>query len=197
MVRRVCRVLGNAKNVVVLNDEAHHCYASAPHDEEGMLDPDERVEAKRNEEEARVWLSGLRAVRDKIGIRSIYDLSATPFFLKGSGYAEGTLFPWVVSDFGLMDAIESGIVKIPRVPVSDDSMTGEGPMYRHLWPHVRDSLPKKGRKTDDVAGGMPKLPKELEAALISLYGNYQKYYEAWTRAADEAGQGSSLTPPVF
>nr|MBA2253626.1 hypothetical protein [Chloroflexota bacterium] len=49
------------------------------------------------------------------------------------------MFPWVVSDFGLMDAIESGIVKIPRVPVSDDSMTGEGPMYRDLWLRVRDA----------------------------------------------------------
>ena len=71
------------------------------------------------------------------------------------------------------------------------------PMYRHLWPHVKDSLPKKGRKTDDLAGGMPELPKELEAALLSLYGNYEKYYEAWRGAADAAGEGALLTPPVF
>src|SRR5665648_1086310 len=76
-------------------------------------------------------------------------------------------------------------------------MTSLIPMYRHLWPHVKDSLPKKGRKAEDVAAGMPKLPKELEAALISLYGNYEKYYEAWNRAAEEAGEGSRLTPPVF
>jgi type III restriction enzyme len=44
---------------------------------------------------------------------------------------------------------------------------------------------------------MPKLPKELEAALISLYGNYEKYFETRTRAAEEAGEGSRLTPPVF
>ena len=65
----------------------------------------------------------LEAVKAKIGIKAIYDLSATPFFLRGSGYPEGTLFPWVVSDFSLIDAIECGIVKVPRVPVADDSMT--------------------------------------------------------------------------
>ena len=120
MVRRVCRALGAKKNIVVLNDEAHHCYQSAPHSEEEKLSADERSEARRDEEAARVWLNGLRAIVAKLGILAIYDLSATPFFLRGSGYKEGTLFPWVVSDFGLIDAIEAGIVKIPRVPVSDD-----------------------------------------------------------------------------
>jgi len=202
MVRRVCREFGNKRNIVVINDEAHHCYRGKPTEdgEEGdgaALKGDERKEAQKRDEEARVWISGLEAIKRKVGLRAIYDLSATPFFLRGSGYAEGTLFPWVVSDFSLVDAIECGIVKVPRVPVADDAMTSQIPMYRHLWPHVRDSLPKKGRKTDDVAGGMPKLPKELEAALLSLYGNYQKYYDAWQSAADSAGEGALLTPPVF
>jgi type III restriction enzyme len=202
MVRRVCREFGNKRGVVVINDESHHCYRSKPaaSGEEGdgsALKGDERKEAEKRDEEARVWISGLEAIKRKIGIRAIYDLSATPFFLRGSGYSEGTLFPWVVSDFSLVDAIECGIVKVPRVPVADDAMTSLIPMYRHLWPHVRDSLPKKGRKTDDVAGGMPKLPKELEAALFSLYGNYEKYYEAWRSAADAADEGALLTPPVF
>ena len=75
----------------------------------------------------------------------MYDLSATPFFLKGSGYSEGTLFPWVVSDFGLIDAIEAGLVKIPRVPVEDDTLEEGGqPTYRNLWLNIRDHLPKKG-----------------------------------------------------
>ncbi len=191
MVRRVARVFGNTKNVVVLNDEAHHCYAPAPKEvaEEGALDVDERTQAKKDLEEARVWLSGVQAVRDKLGVRAVYDLSATPFFLKGSGYAEGTLFPWVVSDFGLMDAIESGIVKIPRVPVSDDSMTGEGPMYRDLWLRVRDALPRKGIR-DSPIDGLPVIPKELEGALRSLYDDYDRGHQAWA----EAGMG---TPPVF
>ncbi len=76
-------------------------------------------------------------------------------------------------------------------------MTSVIPMYRHLWPHAKDSLPKKGRKADDLGGGVPELPKELQAALLSLYGNYEKYYEAWQTAADTANDGAILTPPVF
>src|SRR4030095_2359502 len=110
-------------------------------------------------EEARVWVSGAEAVKAKIGVKAIYDLSATPFFLRGSGYPEGTLFPWVVSDFSLIDAIEAGIVKVPRVPVSDNAMVGASPTYRDLWPHIRDDLPKKGKKTDAI-GSEPRLPME-------------------------------------
>ena len=79
-----------------------------PDDEGEKLTGDERLEAKRRDEEARVWISGIEAVKAKIGVKAIYDLSATPFFLRGSGYPEGTLFPWVVSDFSLIDAIEAG-----------------------------------------------------------------------------------------
>ena len=122
------------------------------------LTGDDRKEAEKRDEEARVWISGIEAVKRKIGVKAIYDLSATPFFLRGSGYPEGTLFPWVVSDFSLIDAIESGIVKVPRVPVADDSMTGEQPTYRDLWLRIREDLPKKGRKTDAV-GGEPQAPR--------------------------------------
>ncbi|MFH0751322.1 MAG: DEAD/DEAH box helicase family protein [Chloroflexota bacterium] len=203
MVRRACNVFGTAKNIVVLNDEAHHCYAPAPVEDGGLgetagaagtdgerpLDPDERTEARRTTEDARVWLSGLQAVRDKIGVRAVFDLSATPFFLRGSGYPEGTLFPWVASDFGLMDAIESGIVKVPRLPVADDSTTGTGPAYRDLWLRVRDGLPKKGVK-DTPIDGEPIIPKELEGALLTLYRDYERAYGEWAAA----GMG---TPPVF
>ena len=124
MVRRVCRSFGNKKGIVVINDEAHHCYREKPEPEAEKMGADEKQEAKANAEAARVWISGLEAVRAKMGLRAVYDLSATPFFLRGSGYAEGTLFPWVVSDFSLIDAIESGVVKVPRVPVADDQMLG-------------------------------------------------------------------------
>ncbi len=194
MVRRVCRELGNKKNIVILNDEAHHCYRRKPDGDEVKLTGDERKEAQKREEEARVWISGLEAVKAKLGIRVIYDLSATPFFLKGSGYSEGTLFPWVISDFSLIDAIESGIVKVPRVPVADNSMTSEQPTYRDLWPRIREHLPKKGRRTQAVSGE-PRVPAELEGALQSLYDNYHKYYTHWESSA-EAGE-RALTPPVF
>ena len=194
MVRRACRELGNKKNIVILNDEAHHCYRRKPDAEDENLTGDERVEAKKRDEEARVWISGLEAVKTKLGIKVVYDLSATPFFLRGSGYSEGTLFPWVISDFSLIDSIEAGIVKVPRVPVSDDSTVGDQPTYRDLWLRIREHLPKKGRKTDAIAGE-PKLPIELQGALHSLYGNYEKYYRLWESNANAQAKG--LTPPVF
>ncbi|MEO7888676.1 MAG: DEAD/DEAH box helicase family protein [Vicinamibacterales bacterium] len=195
VVRRVTRDLGGKRNVVVINDEAHHCYRrKADTGEEAALSGDERTEAEKRDKEARVWLSGLEAVKNKIGTKVIYDLSATPFFLKGSGYSEGTLFPWVVSDFSLVDAIESGIVKVPRVPVADDSMTGEQPTYRDLWLRIREDLPKKGRKAETLSGP-PKLPAELQGALHSLYGNYKHAFRRWEQNTQAQARG--LTPPVF
>jgi type III restriction enzyme len=193
MVRRILKEFGGSKkNIVVLNDEAHHCYRRkvTTEDEEGpKLSREEKEELKQREEEARVWISGLETIHRRVGLRAVYDLSATPFFLRGSGYSEGTLFPWVASDFSLIDAIESGIVKIPRVPVEDSSMKATGPTYRELWKNISQKLPKKGRKTEEVSGG---LPTELEAALESLYSNYKKYYDRWEAAAHEGS-----TPPVF
>ena len=175
MVRRVCREFGSKRNIIVINDEAHHCYRRRVGGEEIKLKGDERKEAEKRDEEARVWISGLEAVKGKIGVKVVYDLSATPFFLRGSGYPEGTLFPWVVSDFSLIDAIECGIVKVPRVPVSDDQMRGD--------------LPRKGRGTEALKGE-PKLPKALEGALHSLYSNYEKSSTQW----ESHQQG---TPPGF
>ena len=194
MVDRVCREHGSKRNIVVINDEAHHCYRRKPDGEAETLKGEDRAAAEKRNEEARVWISGLEAVRDKIGIRGLYDLSATPFFLRGSGYREGDLFPWVVSDFSLIDAIESGIVKIPRVPVADDTMQGDQPTYRYLWPRIREDLPRKGRRTAAVEGE-PKLPVELQGALNSLYGNYEARYRQWEQSKTEGS--SSQTPPVF
>jgi type III restriction enzyme len=194
MVRRVCRELGSKKNLIVINDEAHHCYRRKPDGEDVKLTGDDRKEAEERDKEARVWISGIEAVKAKIGAKAIYDLSATPFFLRGSGYPEGTLFPWVVSDFSLIDAIEAGIVKVPRVPVADDSMTGDQPTYRDLWLRIREHLPKHGRKTEAL-GGEPNLPAELQGALHSLYGNYKKYYRLWEQNTDARAKG--ITPPVF
>jgi type III restriction enzyme len=197
MVRRVCKGLGNKKNIIVINDEAHHCYRRRVGGDDIKLKGDERKDAEKRDEEARLWISGIEAVKSKLGVKVVYDLSATPFFLKGSGYPEGNLFPWVVSDFSLIDAIESGVVKIPRVPVTDDNMKGELPTYRSIWTLIRDALPKKGRGTQDESKSIPepKLPKELEGALQSLYQNYEKYYQQWEQ--DTQSQLSGRTPPVF
>src|SRR6202041_192346 len=111
------------KNILVLNDEAHHCYREKPDPdaEEIELTADEKKEAEKNNEAARLWISGFKPGSRKLGVSRVMDLSATPFFLSGSGEAEGTLFPWTMSDFSLMDAIECGIMKLPRVPVADNN----------------------------------------------------------------------------
>ncbi|HUY89382.1 MAG TPA: DEAD/DEAH box helicase family protein [Pirellulales bacterium] len=197
MVRRACRGLGTKKNIIVINDEAHHCYRrrqQAESEDGEKLVGDERKEAERRDEEARIWINGLEAVKRKLGVKAVYDLSATPFFLRGSGYKEGTLFPWVVSDFSLIDAIESGVVKVPRVPVADNAMEGAMPTYRDLWLRIRDDLPKKGRSQQTLAAE-PNLPAPLEGALQSLYANYAKYYQRWLANAEARADG--LTPPVF
>jgi type III restriction enzyme len=105
MLERACGPLMTLKNIVVINDEAHHCYRERPPREDEKLEADEKEEAKKANEAARLWISGVEALKRKVGLQAVYDLSATPFFLRGSGYREGSLFPWVVSDFSLMDAI--------------------------------------------------------------------------------------------
>lgn len=179
MLQRVMPGLMGMKNVMVLNDEAHHCYREKPGEEEvGDLKGDDRKEAEKNNEAARLWISGLELVKRNLGITRAIDLSATPFFLRGSGYAEGTLFPWTMSDFSLMDAIESGIVKVPRVPVADNIPGGDMPKFRNLWEHIRTRMPKKGRGKSKNLDPLS-LPAELQTALEALYGHYEKTYRLW------------------
>jgi type III restriction enzyme len=195
MAGRVCRDLGGTSEIVVFNDEAHHCYRGQYDDPaaaaNGTLTAEEKAEARANSKAAHVWFNGLRAVDDKLGLKTVYDLSATPSFLSGSGYPEGTLFPWVVSDFGLVEAIESGIVKIPRVPVDDDAISVDV-KYLNLWPNIGHELPKKSRKEGTVSP--ENLPVVLEGALNSLYGSYEKAFSQW-QGSEAAKEGEP--PPVF
>ena len=101
--------------------------------------------------------------------------------MRGSGYAEGTLFPWTMSDFSLMDAIECGIVKLPRVPVADNIPGGEMPMFRNLWEHIRQAMPKKGRGKAKSLDPLS-LPAELQTAFEALYGHYEKTFDLWKKA---------------
>ena len=192
MLKRACGELLGFKHVVVINDEAHHCYRERPGgDAETPVAAEEKEEAKRNAEAARLWISGLEALKAKVGVRTVFDLSATPFFLRGSGYREGTLFPWTVCDFSLMDAIECGIVKLPRIPVADNAVTGDMPIYRDLWEYIGKRMPKKGSaKSGDLDPLAATFPAELQTALYALYSHYEKTFEAWRRAGLE-------TPPVF
>jgi type III restriction enzyme len=189
MVTRVCRDFGGTTEITVFNDEAHHCYQgrdAAAAEDESRLTTEEKAEAKENSTAARIWFSGLCAIAGKLGVKAIYDLSATPSFLSGSGYREGTLFPWVVSDFGLVEAIESGIVKIPRVPVDDNAVSVDV-KFLNLWPNVSGELRKRG----PVA---PHPPGLVEAALEALYGSYQKAFRQWENS-QAATDGEP--PPVF
>ncbi|MCB1204408.1 MAG: DEAD/DEAH box helicase family protein [Verrucomicrobiae bacterium] len=191
MIQRVMPDLMGMKNILVINDEAHHCYRSKPKDEsqEEELKGDDKKEAEKNKEAARLWISGLEAVKRKLGLARVVDLSATPFFLAGSGYVEGTLFPWTMSDFSLMDAIECGIVKLPRVPVAQNIPGEEMPMFRELWKHIRSKMPKKSRGSGEELDPL-KLPTLLKTALDALYGHYEKTYRLWEDA------GISV-PPCF
>jgi type III restriction enzyme len=182
MLQRVMPELMGMKHVLVINDEAHHCYREKPKAETDDVDlkGDEKKEAEENNEAARLWISGIEAVNRKLGVPRVIDLSATPFFLSGSGYVEGTLFPWTMSDFSLMDAIECGIVKLPRVPVADNIPGNEMPMFRDLWEHIRAKMPKKGRGKGDTLNPLD-LPTQLQTALEALYGHYEKTFELWAK----------------
>ncbi|MGH9846851.1 MAG: BPTD_3080 family restriction endonuclease, partial [Blastocatellia bacterium] len=190
MLQRIMPDLMGLKNLLVLNDEAHHCYREKPSAENDKdLKGDDKKEAEKNNEAARLWISGLEAVNRKLGVARVIDLSATPFFLRGSGYAEGTLFPWTMSDFSLMDAIECGIVKLPRVPVAQNIPGDEMPMFRNLWENIRKDMPKKGRGKAEVLDPLA-LPTRLQTALQALYGHYEDTYKLW----EDAG---IRVPPCF
>ncbi|HET7585176.1 MAG TPA: DEAD/DEAH box helicase family protein [Gemmatimonadaceae bacterium] len=189
MLQRVCPELMGLRNILVLNDEAHHCYRERASDADEKLKGDERREAEENNEAARVWISGLETVQRKLGLARVIDLSATPFFLRGSGYAEGTLFPWTMSDFSLMDAIECGIVKLPRVPVAENIPGSDMPMFRDLWENIRKDMPKKGRGKGGVLDPLA-LPARLQTALQVLYGHYEETFQLWQAAGVDV-------PPCF
>jgi type III restriction enzyme len=193
MLQRVMPDLMGLRSVMAFNDEAHHCYREKPADDgdqdDADLKGDDRKEAEKNTEAARVWISGLEAVNRTMGLRRVIDLSATPFFLKGSGYAEGTLFPWTMSDFSLMDAIECGIVKLPRVPVADNIPGADMPRFRNLWDHIGKKMPRKGRVKGSPLDPLS-IPIDLQTALEALYGHYARTFDLWI----EAG---IAVPPCF
>ncbi len=203
MLQRIMPELMGMKKVMVLNDEAHHCYCERPLGDGAFVDDkgeklvgdalkDAKAQAKKDNEAARLWISGLETVKRKLGIRTVYDLSATPFFLAGSGYREGSLFPWLMSDFSLMDAVECGIVKLPRVPIADNSIASadEMPKLRNLWEHIGKKMPKKGAGKNAIPPDPLSLPAELQTALEALYGHYKLTFDLW----QERG---IPVPPVF
>ena len=199
VIKRTLSKFKSGTRLLVMNDEAHHCYL--PKSKGRTSDNEEADENQR----AAVWFTGLKELSRKFKLQNIYDLSATPYYLAGSGYTPYSLFPWVVSDFGLIEAIESGLVKIPFLPESDNTQELTMPVLRNLYEHVKDELPRKGqRKQKSEAakeGGKikeqpPRLPSLVKAALDQFYGHYVEYYNG-VRKNQEQKTNLFSSPPVF
>lgn len=194
------RVLGGFKpgrRLLVINDEAHHCYLPRAKGKDTELDNSET-----ENERAAVWFSGLRAIAQRFKLRAVYDLSATPYYLSGSGYPAYSLFPWTVSDFGLIEAIEAGLVKIPFLPVDDSSHQIDEPVLKNLYEHCKAELPKKGQRKArkdagvDKAESAPHLPGMVRSALEQFYAHYEEY-ERGQRKKGELRADMFTAPPVF
>ncbi len=184
---RVLKNLGSARNILVINDEAHHAWRPAPADE----DQAQRLstEEKAEKETATIWISGLDKINKARKIGTVVDLSATPYYIQGSGYAEGSPFPWIISDFGLVDAIESGIVKIPQMPVGSDSANPE-PEYFALWKWINEKLSPAERGTATRKPKPEAVLKEAEGALKQIAGEWKKDFE-------KARKKGNTVPPVL
>ena len=141
-VREVLGEIANARNIIVINDEAHHAW---------RIPAESKIKGLKKEdiEEATKWVGGLDRIHKARGILNCYDFSATPFAPSGKQSSEEALFDWIVSDFGLNDAIESGLVKTPRVVVRDDGMpdvkTYKSKLY-HIYEHVKDDLNRRAEE---------------------------------------------------
>ena len=142
MIQRVMPELMGFRHIIVLNDEAHHCYREKPHEQMTKNSKARTRQEAEQKQQSRTGVDlrpGSSESQTRQGgsssIARVFDLSATPFFLPGSGYAEGTLFPWVMSDFSLMDAIECGIVKLPRVPWRRTSRRRDAAVPKPLGEH--------------------------------------------------------------
>ena len=179
--RDVLGELANTRNLLVINDEAHHAWRMLAGATTRGIDKTELDQATR-------WIGGLDRIHRARGILSCYDFSATPFMPSGGHAAEENLFSWVVSDFGLNDAIESGLVKTPRVVVRDDA--GPDPKtYRsrlyHIYndPDVRDDLNRRARPEEP-------LPDLVSNAYLLLGHDWREAARSW----EEEGHP---TPPVM
>lgn len=190
--RRTLRELGEKENILVLNDEAHHAHRPAPISEKYQqikLVADEKERLQDEIQEATIWVSALDKINKVRGINLCIDFTATPFFISGSGHPEGEPFPWIIADFSLIDAIESGICKIPRVPVDDNS--GQPiPRFFRMWQWIMERLSpadraKKTRRPNPVA-----VYRHAEGALTILASE-------WKKTLDNFEKYESNIPPVM
>ena len=187
LVKRVLgREVGNKENILVFNDEAHHAYRIRP-EEKGE---DEEEDVEEFVKEATVWVDGLDRIHKLRRINFCLDLSATPYFLARVGQDTNKPFPWVVSDFGLVEAIESGLTKIPQLATRDPS-GAEVPYYFNIWDWVLKKM------TPAERGGRKRDPKP-EAVLKWAYYPITMLAQHWEQTLEEWEKGSEdPRPPVF
>jgi type III restriction enzyme len=198
--KRVRRELGSGKgrsrHWLIFNDEAHHAYRRGDAVSEETLEEDKDL-AKKNAREATIWIEGLDRInrlaggRRRRGISFCLDLSATPFYIQGSGNEVGKPFPWIVSDFGLLDAIESGLVKIPQLPARD--VTGaEEAAYFNIWRWVQAKAKDDGLGTTIT----PEIVMNYASAPINLLA--QEWHDRFVEWENfSKAQQKHPVPPVF
>ena len=181
--REVLGEMANASNILVINDEAHHAWRKNP-ENKGKL----TKEQKEAEQQATIWISGLDRIHKTRNILTCYDFSATPFAPSGKKNDEEALFGWIVSDFGLNDGIESGLVKTPRVVVRDDGVPDAESFKSKLYHIYRDET-----VTADInrsADPEEPLPDLLSQAYYLLGKDWQVLYESWKN-------NGAVVPPVM
>ncbi len=187
LVNRVLgREVGGKQNILVLNDEAHHAYRikreERDEDEADLFGEEE--EAENFFKEATVWIEGLDRIHKLRGINFCVDLSATPYFLGRVGQATNRPFPWVVSDFGLIDAIESGLVKIPQLAVRDT--TGAAiPGYFNIWHWILPQLTPAERGGKKASPKPEAILKYAHHPIAMLGGLWEEERAQWARQQED------------
>jgi type III restriction enzyme len=184
--RRVLGKLAGYKDLVVINDEAHHAYRIPA---EAKISKKEAAEQGLDLDEATRWIEGLDRIHKTRRIQRCFDLSATPFAPTGKASSEAGLFGWIVSDFGLNDAIEAGLVKTPRVVIRDDALPNTRDYRSKLYhiyrePEVSEDLNRKKAQPHDP------LPKLVQDAYTLLGADWRETHRQWM----DAGHTS---PPVM
>jgi len=192
LVQRIIgRAVGGKQNLLVMNDEAHHAYRirrPEPDEEEEAELFGEEAEAEDFFKEATVWIDGLDRIHKLRGINFCLDLSATPYFLGRVGQDTNRPFPWVVSDFGLIDAIESGLVKIPQLAVRD-STGADIPGYFNIWHWILPQLTSAERGGKKANPKPEAILKYAHTPIAMLAGLWEKMREEWAKYEPR--------PPVF
>jgi len=185
-IKQVLEELSDCKNILVINDEAHHAWRVNP-EAKGKY---QRIgEVKDSAEEATIWINGLDRINKARGIIRCHDFSATPFYPSGKKVGEDQLFTWIVSDFGLNDAIESGLVKTPRVVIRDDGKLDKKmkSKFYHIYmdPTVKNDLNRS------VGAEVP-LPDLIRVAYIHLGKDWLETFKLW-----QSSTPPSEVPPVM